>query len=96
MKKILSLALALILTLSAFVLPASAAANNTQWCPECGTTAVITWGLSKEMSSFTVSSCENLNGYHPHFNMKYYDLCKCPHCGTFEFNVYYGVSCLVG
>lgn len=97
MKKILSLALALILTLSAFVLPASAAENNTDWCPDCGTTAVITRGCSKEMSSFTVSSCEIVDGYHPHFVMKYYSICDCLHCGTFEFDVYYDYDvCLNG
>ena len=96
MKKIISLALALILTLSVLVLPAFAAENNTQWCPECGTTAVITEDLSRELSSFYVSSCDNAEYAHTHYNMMYYDLCECPHCGDIKINVYYGVSCLVG
>lgn len=89
MKKILSLALALILTLSAFVLPASAAVLSEETvepcvvvtqCPNCSNRVVYSGEHTELIWAGTDSSCTNAGPSHWHYKYRVYDLYECVAC----------------
>ena len=90
MKKILSLALALILTPSAFVLPASAAVPSEETvepcvevtkCPNCAN-QVRYVGVSSAVTDSGIAgdSCTLGEYTHWHYVYSYFDLYKCVSC----------------
>ena len=89
MKKILSLALALILTLSAFVLPASAAVPSEEVaepyaagtkCPNCTNLMVCIDQDTELISSGPAVTCEHGQS-HWHYVYKFYNYYECASCG---------------
>lgn len=96
MKKILSLALALILTLSAFVLPASAAVPSEETvepyaviikCPACGGQArrITTYD---ETGSWPANTCANGNPSHWHYEHSFYYVTDCTSCTYYHVGDY--------
>lgn len=93
MKKILSLALALILTLSAFVLPASAAVPSEETVEPCAQTCAVcrtgmmynTDTILRYYSSSTVDSCPKADYAHSHYFYRKYYVWTCTNCSyTYE------------
>lgn len=92
-KRILSLVLAVMLVMSVFVLPASAAAPEDEvepcyvvdFCPRCGGSCQRTRVEAPfEYAQKSVESCASHNEWHPHYIMAYYDRIDCPNCGSFR------------
>lgn len=92
-KRILSLVLAVMLVMSVFVLPASAAAPEDEvepcyvvdFCPRCGGSCQRTRVEDPfEYAQKYVESCEGYGLSHTHYIMAYYDRIDCPTCGTFR------------
>lgn len=89
-KRMLSLVLAVMLVMSVFVLPASAAASK---CPMCGhNTYSFSHQKLIERSSYHVmdGSCPSGDYYHPHFINEAYDVYLCTYCG-YRNEVYVGL-----
>lgn len=91
-KRMLSLVLAVMLVMSVFVLPASAAAPDDEVepcaeyirCPKCYFyDAYVTDTYERYVSTKYVESCGSLAGAHPHDVYGYYISYNCTNCGAF-------------